>query len=324
MPIAIDDMRAQQPPLSILYRGRLSSCNYDCGYCPFAKRRDTRATLQRDAADLAHFVDWASAQTERSLSILFTPWGEGLVRKHYREAMVALSKLPQVQRVAIQTNLCIGTRWLDDADPSKIAFWCTYHPSQTPRAAFLARCRELRRRGIRHSVGMVAMREHFHEIAQLRDALSADTPMWLNAYDQREPDYYSDAQLALMRAIDPHIDFNLAPPPSLGAPCATGERAVSVDGDGNVRRCHFVATPLGNLYDGSFEAQLRPRACPNAVCDCFIGYVHRTDLPFARDYANGQLERVPASMSRFAAHVTDRSVERIVSEDTAGRQDKRN
>ena len=25
--------------LSILYRGPLSSCNYACGYCPFAKRR---------------------------------------------------------------------------------------------------------------------------------------------------------------------------------------------------------------------------------------------------------------------------------------------
>jgi hypothetical protein len=306
MPIGIDDMCAQPPHLSILYRGRLSSCNYDCAYCPFAKRRDTRATLQRDAADLARFVDWARAQTDRRLSVLFTPWGEGLVRKHYREAMVALSKLPQMQRVAIQTNLCIGTRWLDEADPNKLAFWCTYHPSQTPRAAFLARCRELQQRGIRHSVGMVAMREHFDEIVHVRDALPADTPMWLNAYDQRGPDYYNDAQLALMRAIDPHIDFNLAPPPSLGASCATGERVVSVDGDGNVRRCHFVATPMGNLYDGSFEAQLRPRACPNAVCDCFIGYVHREDLPFARDYAGGQLERVLALMPRVDALMRDR------------------
>jgi MoaA/NifB/PqqE/SkfB family radical SAM enzyme len=280
------------PPLSLLYRGRLSSCNYDCGYCPFAKRRDTRATLQRDAADLARFVDWAGGQCERPLSILFTPWGEGLVRKHYREAMIALSRMMHVRRVAIQTNLCIGTRWLDEADPAKIALWCTYHPSQVTRGAFLARICELRTRGIRHSVGMVAMREHFEEIATLRAALPADTPMWLNAYDQRGQDYYSESDLAMMRGIDAHIDFNLAPPPSLGAPCATGERVLSIDGDGNVRRCHFVASPLGNLYDGSFEAQLRARPCPNAICDCFIGYVHREDLPFSRDYADGQLERI--------------------------------
>ena len=30
---------------SILYRGPLASCNYDCPYCPFAKRRDSRAQL---------------------------------------------------------------------------------------------------------------------------------------------------------------------------------------------------------------------------------------------------------------------------------------
>lgn len=282
------------PHLSLLYRGRLSSCNYDCAYCPFAKRRDTRASLQRDAMDLARFVEWLQAQHARRVSILFTPWGEGLVRKHYREAMVTLSRLAHVDRVAIQTNLCIGTRWLDQADPAKLAFWCSYHPSQTPRATFVARCAELRRRGIRHSVGMVAMREHFEEIAALRAALPADTPMWLNAYDQRDADYYSEDQLRLMRSVDPHIDVNLAPPPSLGAPCATGERVLSVDGDGNVRRCHFVATPLGNLYDGSFEAQLRPRTCPNAACDCFIGYVHREDLALGHDYAEGRLERIPS------------------------------
>jgi len=283
------------PPsaLSLLYRGRLSSCNYDCDYCPFAKTRDSRATLQRDAADLARFVDWATRQTT-TLSILFTPWGEGLVRKHYREAMVALSHLPHVRRVAIQTNLCIGTRWLDRVDTRSFALWCTYHPSQVSMRIFVDRCLDLRRRGIRFSVGMVALRESFDDIVRLRAALPADVPMWLNAYDQRTADYYDGTDTQRLAAIDPHFGYNLAPPPSLGAPCATGESVLSVDGDGGVRRCHFVAESLGNLYDGSFAARLGPKPCPNPICDCFIGYVHRKDLPFARDYADGQLERVPA------------------------------
>lgn len=295
MPASLPAAFADGPSstLSLLYRGRLSSCNYDCAYCPFAKTRDSRVALQRDAADLARFVAWAEAQTT-TLSILFTPWGEGLVRRHYREAMIALSRLPQVRRVAIQTNLCIGTRWLDRVDPRSFALWCTYHPSQVTLSAFVDRCLELRRRGIRFSVGMVALRELFDEIARLRAALPADVPMWLNAYDQRPSDYYDAADMAQLTAIDPHFGFSLAPPPSLGAPCATGESVLSVDGDGNVRRCHFVADSLGNLYDGSFAARLGRRPCPNRVCDCFIGYVHRKDLPFARDYADGQLERVPA------------------------------
>lgn len=283
--------------LSLLYRGRLSSCNYDCGYCPFAKARDSRDTLRRDADDLARLVAWAERQA-MALSILFTPWGEGLVRKHYREAMVRLSHLPRLRRVAIQTNLCIGMRWLDRAHLDTLALWCTYHPGQVTRAAFLARCRELDRRGVRHSVGMVALHEHLEEIERLREELPARTPMWLNAYDQRPPGYYDEAQVARLLRIDPHFRYNLDPVPSLGAPCRAGEDVVSVDGDGNVRRCHFVAEPLGNLYDGSFAARLRARACPNAVCDCYIGYAHRKDLPFQADYAGGVLERVPAAPGR--------------------------
>ncbi len=42
--------------LSILYRGPLSSCNYACWYCPFAKRREPRTELAADREPLAPFV----------------------------------------------------------------------------------------------------------------------------------------------------------------------------------------------------------------------------------------------------------------------------
>lgn len=285
-------MSAAGAHLSLLYRGRLASCNYECAYCPFAKTYDSREALRRDADDLRRFVAWATAQA-RPLSVLFTPWGEGLVRRHYRDAMVALSRLPHVRRVAIQTNLCVGLRWLDAADLDRLALWCTWHPTQVTRSAFLGRCAQLHRRGVRFSVGIVAMREHLDEIPALRAQLPADVPLWINAYDQRPPDYYSAAEVAALQRIDPHFHLNLDPVPSHGAPCRTGEDVISVDGDGNVKRCHFVATPLGNLYDGSFVAQLLARACPNARCDCWIGYAHREDLPIRDDYAGGVLERVP-------------------------------
>ena len=36
--------------LRILYRGPLSSCNYGCPYCPFAKHHETAAELKVDRA----------------------------------------------------------------------------------------------------------------------------------------------------------------------------------------------------------------------------------------------------------------------------------
>ncbi|MGW7605300.1 STM4011 family radical SAM protein, partial [Streptomyces antimycoticus] len=86
------------------------------------------------------------------------------------------------------------------------------------------------------------------------------------------------------------------PPPPGGAAARRPPPAsvISVDGDGTVRRCHFVAAELGNLYDGSYRAALRPRPCPLAVCDCHIGYVHLESLPLYDVFAGGVRERVPA------------------------------
>ncbi|MDO5609219.1 MAG: STM4011 family radical SAM protein [Pseudomonadota bacterium] len=282
--------------LSVLYRGSLSSCNYACGYCPFAKRENSADEMRRDADELARFVDWC-ANWPGPLRILFTPWGEALVRAHYRQAMIRLSHLPNVRRVAAQTHLGIATAWLDEVNPASFALWCTWHPDQAPLPAFLRRCDALRQRGLRFSVGMVALREHLDQIERLRAALPAEVPVWLNAYDQRGPGYYRDDEIARLRAIDRHFDFNLSPPPSRGAPCDAGHVAISVDGDGNARRCHFVADALGNLYDGSLRLAAAPSPCPNDCCDCFIGYVHRTDLPVAKAYAGGRLERVPQPSS---------------------------
>ncbi|MCB1599804.1 MAG: STM4011 family radical SAM protein [Lysobacterales bacterium] len=271
---------AERPAtLSLLYRGTLTSCNYDCGYCPFAKRAESRDSLVRDRREVERFVHWCQTSPD-TLELLFTPWGEALVRQHYRDAIVALSHASSVRAVGVQTNLSRSVDWLFKADVARVSLWCTFHPSQVRRERFLARCARLRQLGVRHSVGMVALREDIDEIIAMRRSLPAHTYLWLNAYDQREPDYYSTAQIKTLVAIDPHFAFQLAPQQSLGADCRAGASALSVDGSGNVRPCHFLDTRLGNLYDGSFSAHLQARPCTRASCECYIGYALRTDLPF--------------------------------------------
>ncbi|GHA77225.1 STM4011 family radical SAM protein [Streptomyces termitum] len=277
--------------LTLLYRGPLASCDYDCPYCPFAKRRDRPETLRADRAALERFTGWAAGQDGDRLRILFTPWGEGLVRSWYRRAMVELSRLPQVERVAIQTNLSCRTGWLEEADLDALALWCTYHPGQTPYERFLGKARELAARGVRFSVGIVGLPEHREHALRLRDALPDHVYLWVNA---AEGHVYTDAEAAAWTAVDPLFPYSRRPHRSAGLPCRTGESVVSVDGEGTVRRCHFVRAELGNLYDGSYRAALRPRPCPLAVCDCHIGYVHLESLPLYDVFAGGVLERIPA------------------------------
>ena len=287
-------MTATRPMLRILYRGPLASCNYGCPYCPFAKRRDDRAALDRDRAALDRFVAWVEAQADgpRDIGILFTPWGEALVRRHYRDAMLRLSRLPHVARVAVQTNGSHRFDWALDGDRRSLGFWITWHPGEVAMDRFLDRIAPLVDHGIRHSVGVVGLHEHRAAIEALRGRLSTETYLWINAYKRIEG-YDDAASLAAWTAIDPLFALNATRHDSLGQPCHAGETAISVDGEGTVRRCHFVPQPLGNLYSDSLDTMLRPRACPNTNCGCHIGYVHLKRLDLYRRFGAGVLERIP-------------------------------
>ncbi|GAB2879297.1 STM4011 family radical SAM protein [Streptomyces mayteni] len=284
--------------LTVLYRGPLASCDYDCPYCPFAKRRDSAAQLRADRAALDRFTGWARARPEERLSLLFTPWGEGLTRSWYRRALVELSHERHVDRVAIQTNLSCRTEWLAEADLDTLALWCTFHPGQTPYERFLDKTHRLATLGVRFSVGVVGLPEHLAPARRLRADLPEHVYLWVNAAEGHR---YSDEQAAEWTALDPLFPFSRDPHRSAGRPCRTGSTVVSVDGEGTVRRCHFVRAELGNLYDGSYRAALAPRPCPLAVCDCHIGYVHLETLPLYDVFAGGVLERVPTAAALGAA-----------------------
>ena len=286
--------------LSILYRGPLSSCNYDCGYCPFAKRHETAAELAIDRRALARFVNWIEGRDGCDrLSVFFTPWGEALVRSWYRDGIARLSCLPQVDKVAVQTNLSCRLDWLDACDKRRVALWCTYHPEQTSRAEFLAQCQWLSEHGVRHSVGVVGLREHFDKIEALRAELSDDVYLWINAYKD-VPNYYCDDEVAWLNALDPLFPLNNTRHPSLGKSCRTGESVISVDGDGNIRRCHFIKQVIGNIYDDDFADCLQTRACTNATCGCHIGFVHLDELGLHDTFDGGVLERIPRDASWLA------------------------
>jgi MoaA/NifB/PqqE/SkfB family radical SAM enzyme len=289
--------------LSILYRGPLSSCNYACGYCPFAKRTETAAELAHDRACLGRFVAWAGGRKGDDLGVLFTPWGEALVRRWYQDALAELTQMPHVRKAAVQTNLSCKLDWLDACDTDRLALWCTYHPGETTRERFLAKCRELLDRGVRFSVGVVGLKEHLAEIAALRRELPAAVYLWVNAY-KREPDYYTAEAVEQLTRVDPLFPVNNQYHRSGGEPCRAGAAVISVDGDGTVRRCHFIKEPIGNLYAPDFERCLAERPCGNDSCGCHIGYVHLDRLGLYATFGDGVLERVPAGFAWEAGKET--------------------
>ena len=290
------------PRWNILYRGPLSSCNYGCGYCPFAKTRNTAAELREDAAMLARFLDWIESRTDRQIGVLFTPWGEALIHRAYQNALLRLGRLAHVYRAAIQTNLSCPTDWLEDADRQTVALWCTWHPGETTLPKFAEKIHRLHRMGVRHSVGVVGLREHFDAIRELKAALPAETAIWVNAY-KRSSDYYTETETAALTAVDRFFPLNNQRHASLGRECRAGHSSFTVDGAGTARRCHFIPTPLGSIYEPDFDRRLAPAPppCSNESCGCHIGYVHMVPLGLDAVYGDGLLERIPVPFSESAS-----------------------
>ncbi len=283
-------------PLTILYRGPLSSCNYGCEYCPFAKRHETNEQHAHDGAMLKRFGEWCLQRTDAPLRVFFTPWGEALTQVRYHELMTKLSHASHVTRVAVQTNLSARLDWLAETDRSKIGIWATYHPDWTPLDRFLKQTEKLVELGIRFSVGVVGFPAHRPHIDAIRRALPSSVYVWINAVKKLTATYTQD-DLQFFDSIDPLFRVNLTPHPSKGMACQAGESVISVDGDGTAKRCHFIATPIGNIYDENFESALKPRACTNDTCGCHIGYVHLDYLELQKVFGAGLLERIPIDLS---------------------------
>lgn len=277
---------------NILYRGPLVSCNYACDYCPFAKRAQSRGELAEDRSALERFVEWAAGQSRDQLGVLFTPWGEALIRPWYQRALARLTQMKHVERAVIQTNLSCGMLWVEECNLARLALWATFHPTEVGLDDFIAKVRRLHDRGVRLSVGVVGLREHREAIHRLRAELPPAIYMWINAY-KRVPGYYSSEEVAELESLDPYFPVNNQRHESFDLPCKAGESSFTVDGGGVMRRCHFVGEPIGNIYEDEWRANLRPRTCPNQLCSCHIGYVYLEPLKQDLIYGPNILERIP-------------------------------
>ena len=247
--------------------------------------------MAADKKQVERFVAFVQQQKAMDFKIFFTPWGEGLIRKHYQQAMVELSHMANVKKVAVQTNLSCNLNWLQKASKSKIALWATYHPGQVDRQAFLDKCRQLDTLGVMYSVGIVGFKETIEEIETMRTLLPKEKYLWVNAL-KKQVDYYSVTERERLIAVDPYVPYNMVYHESRDKACRTGHTVISVDGDGNIYRCHFIKEQLGNLYQDALDSILKPRTCTNDTCGCHIGYVHMDDLKLYDVYKGRELERV--------------------------------
>ncbi len=278
--------------LTILYRGSLSSCNYGCEYCPFAKQQQSALELAQDKQEVKKFINWIESNTDYEMTIFFTPWGEALIHSWYQKALIKLSQVNHLDKVTIQTNLSCPVDWVEQCNPEKVALWTTFHPQWSNLEQFIEKCIFLENKKIKFSVGVVGFPHFIPIIKQLREKLTDDIYLWINAVKKQLPQM-SAKELNFFAKIDPLFELNTNHYQSLNRFCRTGASVISVDGDGVIKRCHFIQKPLGNIYTDDLQYILKERVCTNQACHCHIGYVHLDYLKLEKIYGDCIIERIP-------------------------------
>jgi hypothetical protein len=174
----------------------------------------------------------------------------------------------------------------------KLALWATFHPEWVSLENYLTQCLELDKRGVKFSAGVVGFPQFKAEIAALRKQLPKHIYLWINAV-KAELANLSTADREFFQSIDPLYELNTQHYPSFGKSCRAGKSTISVDGDGVMRRCHFIKDAIANIYKPNWEDGLIERSCSNQTCHCHIGYVHLDYLELNRVFGAGILERIP-------------------------------
>lgn len=276
----------------LYYRGSLSCCNYSCGYCPFALKKNNRSELMRDKQELDNFVDWLTEQKEEtSYGVMFTPWGEAMIRRYYQESFIKLSHLPNIHKVCAQTNLSGSLSWLKEVCQETSALWVSFHPGEVLFDDFIKKCEWLFEHHIAFSVGIVGIKESFSVMKKLRNSLPEQVYLWVNAYKEQE-NYYSKDMIDFITGIDPLFKTNLNDYSSYGQSCETGKQSFLIEGSGEVSRCHFVKERIGNIYKNDLNSMLVASTCPNKMCECYLGYIHLKSLNLKLLYGDSFIERI--------------------------------
>ena len=258
--------------------GRCRAATTTARYCPFAKQHETRGRAARRPRGARRASSAGSAQRpDGTLSVLFTPWGEALIRRWYQQALVAAEPPAARRQGRDPDEPVLPARLGRDCDRRQarpVVHLSSRADDRGQRSS--ANAASWTQRGVRFSVGVVGLHEHIDEI----EALRAELPTRRLPVDQRLqgrarllPPQQSGRGWQRVDPLFPDQQYTARfAEPSLPR---RARRGLGGRRRHNLRRCHFVDAdrqPLrGGLADGArpaHPARTRPAAATSATCCC--------------------------------------------------------
>ncbi len=141
----------------------------------------------RDKQAWSRFITAIEQWEGETLQLFVIPYGEALIHRYYREGIIQLASLPQVTGISCQTNLSFpADEWLNElrtapALINKIKVWASFHPEMTSVEKFVRQLHTLHNAGIQVCAGAVGNPLAKNILADLRNTLSPDIYLFINA-----------------------------------------------------------------------------------------------------------------------------------------------
>ena len=250
---------------NVCYRGFLDTCNYSCEYCAFRKRGKRSGKYKRGIeADREAIRRFSNFVIEREFcsEIMFLPYGEALIHDYYIEEIARLSRRDFIEKISCQTNLSFSAERFaeiigNSGNISKVKLWCTFHPTQTNKEAFLKNCTTLYEKGIEFCVGAVGVPKNIADILVMREELkfiNENIYFWINAMEGMGR-AYTEGEIEQLSGADPFFRLELLEYKADSDLCTSGRERIFVDGMGNISACNISRIKLGNIYEGFSEAE---------------------------------------------------------------------
>lgn len=277
----------------IYYRGSLNFCNYSCPYCPFSRKRESERQLEKDRKEWFRFVE-EMEKCEFCGAIQIVPYGEALIHGYYWEGLAQLSQCGGIQAVGAQSNFSFPVEEMLELYESrggkreKLRLWGTFHPAMTSSEDFLKQCSRLQEAGALFCVGSVGVPENIRVLSELRRRLDDQIYMWVNKMDGLGRRYKED-EIQAFAAIDRYFELELRNFQPDAREC---EGSLMIEGDGSIRSCILCHHRMGNLYKEGLEGFTGKR-CTRQVCNCFLSYGSRKDIPELASFLPFPAFRIP-------------------------------
>jgi MoaA/NifB/PqqE/SkfB family radical SAM enzyme len=288
-------------------------CNYSCDYCPQANTNDHRKSLagQMDIETITDFFD-----TTGLTWLIHMSGGEPFLHPDF---ISLCRRLTEKHYISINSNVSLNTVdvFAENIDPERVAFiHASLHYEELKNRhsipGFLRAINTLETAGFNTYVTQVFYPPLIKEFSQIssyfhQNNIIVHPKTFRGFYDGRlYPQEYSEnernifiesARRASSLVVIPytHInpDYDLQSLQGFlsfkGSQCLAGNQYVQIDYKGNIYRCSMAGSPIGNIFNGTFNRFSGAEICPYRICSCsYYGLEYAKDEPRVVKISSGK------------------------------------